>query len=99
MIHALHLIQRRLLQFAPLCKFKSTSIAFACFSYVYESSYELIYSWIQSPDGFGELVKGYLGNETDEIISLCIQLLALCPVLAVKCFWEQASMNIIMLLF
>ena len=34
---------------------------------VYESSYELIYSWIQSPDGFGELVKGYLGNETDEI--------------------------------
>ena len=34
---------------------------------VYESSYELIFSWIQSPDGFGEFVKGYLGNETDEI--------------------------------
>ncbi len=34
---------------------------------VYEASYELIFSWLQSPDGFGELVKGYLGNETDEI--------------------------------
>ena len=36
-------------------------------SSVYDSSYELIFSWLESTDGFLELVKGYLGNETDEI--------------------------------